>query len=57
MNVNHRNEKPYTTAKISGANALMDAVSEPDLCKIEKEDLVNRVGKSHVRMGSLSKSM
>ena len=32
--------------KISGANALIDAVSEPDPRKIEKEDLLNRLGKS-----------
>ena len=46
MNVNHRNEKPYTTTKNSGANCLMDVVLEPDPCKIEEEDLVNRLGKS-----------
>ena len=46
MKVNHRNEKPYTTAKISGANGLMDVVPEPDPRKIEEEDLVNRLGKS-----------
>ena len=44
--VNHRNEKLYTTAKISGANGLMDVVPEPDPHKIEEEDLVNRLGKS-----------
>ena len=46
MNVNHRNEKLYTTVKISKANGLMDVVPEPDPHKIEKEDLVNRLGKS-----------
>ena len=46
MNVNHRNEKPYTTTKNSGANGLMDIVPEPDPRKIEEEDLVNRMGKS-----------
>ena len=46
MNVNHRNEKPYTTTKISGANGLMDVVPKPDPRKIEEEDLVNRLGKS-----------
>ena len=46
MNVNHRNEKPYTTAKISGSNGLMDVVPQPDPHKIEEEDLVNRLGKS-----------
>ena len=46
MNVNHKKEKPYTTAKISGANGLMNVVPEPDPHKIEEEDLVNRLGKS-----------
>ena len=46
MNVNHRNEKSYTTTKNSGANGLMDIGPEPDLRKIEEEDLVNRLGKS-----------
>ena len=44
--MNHRNEQLYTTAKISGANGLMDVVLEPDPHKIEEEDLVNRLGKS-----------
>ena len=39
MNVNHRNEKPYTNTKNS-------VVPEPDPRKIEEEDLVNRLGKS-----------
>ena len=46
MNVNHRNEKLYTTAKISGANGLKDVVPKPDPRKIEEEDLVNKLGKS-----------
>ena len=46
MNVNHRNEKLYTTAKISGANGLMAVVLEPDPHKIEKEDLINRLAKN-----------
>ena len=41
--VNHRKEKPY---KIFRANGLMDVVLELDPLKIEKEDLVNRLGKS-----------
>ena len=36
MNVNHRHEKLYTTAKISGTNGLMDVVPEPDPHKIER---------------------
>ena len=46
MNVNHRNEKLYTTAKISGANGLMAVVLEPDPHKIGKEDLINRLAKN-----------
>ena len=41
MNMNHRNEKLYTTAKISGAYGLMDVVPEPDPHKIG-----NRLGKN-----------